>query len=71
MPKIVRKKMCFLGERVRAGVEPALCVKEWKFTFMPACMRAIHPADDTQEQGELWCNLAPTLMVVVSTTCRI
>lgn len=28
MPKIVRKKMCFLGERVRAGVEPALCVKE-------------------------------------------
>lgn len=52
MPKIVRKKMCFLGERVRAGVEPALCVKEWKFTFMPACMRAIHPADDTRS---LWC----------------
>lgn len=71
MPKIVRKKMCFLGERVRAGVEPALCVKESEAHLHARCMRAIHPADDTQEQGELWCNLAPTLMVVVSTTCRI
>lgn len=61
MPKIVmvKKKDVFLGERVRAGVEPALCVKELEAHLHARCTRAIHPADDTQEQGELWCNLAP------------
>lgn len=61
MPKIVmvKKKDVFLGERVRAGVEPALCVKKSEAHLHARCTCAIHPADDTQKQGELWCNLAP------------